>query len=77
MSEPVAENEIDRSRLEHAITEARQTWQSAVKHSGYSPQMYLVVSEAAKGLVNNFKQVQQLAYQVYGMSVPDLEGSYL
>jgi hypothetical protein len=81
MSEPAAENEIDhshidRGELENTITEARETWQYAVKHSGSSPQMYLVVSEAAKRLVNDFKQVQQLAHQFYGMSVPDLEGSY-
>lgn len=82
MSEPVAEIDndhscLDRSELENTITEARETWQYAVKHSGYSPQMYLVVSEAAKRLVNDFRQVQQLAHQFYGMSVPDLEGSYL
>lgn len=82
MTEPVAENEIDhscldRSELESTITEARETWQYAVKHSGYSPQMYLVISEAAKRLVNDFRQVQQMAHQFYGIVVPDLEGSYL
>lgn len=77
MTEPAAENCNDRNELENTITEARETWKYAVNHSGYSPQMYLVVSEAAKRLVNDFRQVQQLAHQFYGIVVPDLEGSYL